>query len=144
MDFGIVSGEIGADGIEIGDSLRRSDAGLQVPQDEINPGDIAGVQDIPAIDLLLVDHGKKDIGICEQESPVELRWSHADDRERMLVDLNDAAHDRAVVLKTGVPAGVADHKVGRAVGTALIGGVEKTAQEGLNAERVEVVASDFK
>src|SRR5580704_1371276 len=62
----------------------------------------------------------------------------------MLIDLNDTAHDAPVVLKTGVPAGVAEHDVWGTVGSSLIGGVEESAKVRLNAQGVEVISADFK
>src|SRR5690242_6223800 len=61
----------------------------------------------------------------------------------MLIELNNASHNLAVVLKAAMPGGVREHHVGSAVGAAFIGGMVETAKKRLNAERVEIVAAHF-
>jgi len=51
----------------------------------------------------------------------------------MLVQLDDAADDAAIILKTSVPVGVAEHDVGSAVWAMLVRGMNEAAEIGLNA-----------
>ena len=57
---------------------------------------------------------------------------HANNRERMLVDLNNTAHHATVILKMGMPIRIAEHDIGGAVRAALIGCMEETAKIRLN------------
>lgn len=61
---------------------------------------------------------------------------------RMLVQSNDAADDRRIVLKMRMPVAVTQHDVGHAVGAMLVGGMEKPAQVRLNPQCVEIVPGD--
>jgi hypothetical protein len=51
----------------------------------------------------------------------------------MLVDLDNAAHNAAIILKVAVPICVTDDEVRRAVRAVLIGTVEEAAKVRLNA-----------
>ena len=51
----------------------------------------------------------------------------------MLVQLNNAAHHAAIILKMAVPIRVGEHDIWSAVGAMLIGSVEETAKIRLNA-----------
>ena len=74
---------------------------------------------------------------------MEIRRRYTDDRERMLVQLNGAAHHAAIILKMAVPIRVAEHDIRSAVRAMLIGAVEETAKIRLNAQYVEVVPARF-
>ena len=91
--------------------------------------------------ILLVDHRHKEVGIEEQQCPVELGRRDAQDGVRMLVHLDDAAHHAAIVLKMTVPIGVGQHQVRCAVRAMLVGDVEEAAEIWLNLHRIEVVPS---
>src|SRR5216683_2482817 len=62
-------------------------------------------------------------------------------RERMLVELNRATHNLAVILKMGVPIRVGQHHVRCAVRAVLVGAVKKTAKVWLNSQCIEVVST---
>ncbi len=72
---------------------------------------------------------------------MEARRRHANDGERVLVELNDAAHHRAIFLKVAVPERPGEHHVWGAIGAMLIGAREKTAQIRVKPEHVEVISS---
>ena len=57
------------------------------------------------------------------------------------VQLNDPAHHARIALKMALPIGIAEHDVGSAVGTVLIGAMEEAAQIRLNSQHVEVVSA---
>ena len=59
----------------------------------------------------------------------------------MLVDFNAAADDAGVAVKIGMPEGVAQNDVGSAVCAFLVGGTEKAAEIGLNAQGIEVISA---
>ena len=61
----------------------------------------------------------------------------------MLVDLDDTAHNAAIVLKMAVPIGVTQHQVRCAVRSMLVGDMEEAAQIRLNLHRIEVIPSDL-
>ena len=65
--------------------------------------------------------GTKKSGEKNNNVPLELRRRDAEDGERMLVHLNDAAHHAAIVLKMAVPIGITEHDVRGAVRAMLIG-----------------------
>src|ERR1700690_539941 len=58
----------------------------------------------------------------------------------MIVEPDNTAHRARVVLKMGMPIGVCEHDIRRAVGAVLIGGMEETAKIRLNPEHVKVVS----
>ena len=60
----------------------------------------------------------------------------------MLVQSNDAADDRRIVLKMRMPVAVTQHDVGHAVGAMLVGGMEKPAHVRLNPQCVEIIPGD--
>src|SRR5215469_11145012 len=98
------------------------------------------VQALP-MHLLLVDDRNEEIRRDEHQCPAKLRRRHANDRERMLVQLDDPAYYIAVILKAAVPVGKAEHQIRRAIRTALIRRAKKAAKIGMNLEHIEVVAS---
>ncbi len=59
----------------------------------------------------------------------------------MFVQLNDAAHYAAVILKMAVPIGVRQNDIRSAVWAMLIRGVNESAKIRLNLEHVEVIPS---
>jgi hypothetical protein len=87
-----------------------------------NPTLGARVQVHFPIDLRRVDDGHKQIGIEEDQGAMKFRRCHTDDGKGMLVQLDDAADDAAIILKTSVPVGVTEHDVGSAVGAMLVQG----------------------
>ena len=101
------------------------------------------VQDIDALNLFLLDHGRPEVGIEEDQGSAEVGRGDAEDGERVLVDLDDAANDVAIVLKMGVPVRPRDHQIRSAVRAVLIGDGEEAAEEGLNVHGLEVVSGDF-
>ena len=56
---------------------------------------------------------------------------YTDDGEGTLVQLHNPAQYTAVPLKVVLPKGVGEHDIGSAVGTTLIGRLEKMAEIGL-------------
>ena len=90
------------------------------------------VQAVPAFYLLLVHHRRKELGREKYQSPAKSWRRDAENGEGMVVQLNDSAHDATFIVKLAVPIRVAEHDVGGAVGTMLVGGVEETAEIGLN------------
>src|SRR5260221_171767 len=140
--FGIRLFQIGADGIQIGDSLCLSDSGLEMSHGHKNPAFAARVELVRPLDLLLVDDGSKETGIEKHESSAEARRRHTDDGVGMLVHLSNAADDAAVILKMSMPIVVAKNDVRSAVGAMLIGGMEETAEVRVNAQHIEVASAD--
>src|SRR5262245_36484720 len=61
----------------------------------------------------------------------------------MLVDQNDPTDHTAIILKMGVPVGVAEHDIGSAVRAMLVGAVEDAAEIRPNAPCFEVVPDGF-
>ena len=131
--FGIGLFEIRANRVQIGNRLRRSDSRLQVSHHHHDPTVPARVQEIYPVYLFLVHHRHEESGRENQYSPAEARRRYTDDSERMLVELNRAAHHAAVILKMRVPIRVGEHHIRGAVHAMLIGGVEETAKIRLNA-----------
>src|SRR5258708_20593843 len=119
--------EGGGEGIQIGDSLCRSDSGVEMSHGHKNPAFAARVELVRPLDLLLVDNGSKETRIEKHESSAEARRRHTDDGVGMLVYLSNAADDAAVILKMSVPIIVAENDVRGAVGAMLIRTVEETA-----------------
>ena len=58
----------------------------------------------------------------------------------MLVELDCASNNTAIVLEACVPIGVAEHEVGRAVRATFVGGVKKSSEKWLQLEHIEVIA----
>ena len=67
---------------------------------------------------------------AKQQRPLKPGRRHADDGERMLVELNYAAHHAAIVLEMAVPIGVAEHDIRSAVRAVLIGAWKKRPRYG--------------
>jgi len=57
----------------------------------------------------------------------------SDDRKGAPVELDHTANDTAIIVTTRVPVRVAEHDIGSAVRTLLIGGVEQTTKIRLDA-----------
>ena len=62
------------------------------------------------------------------------RRRYTEDGERMLVQLDHAAHHAAIILKMAVPIRVAEDDIRSTVGAVLIGGVKEAAKIRLNAQ----------
>src|SRR5580692_7622788 len=90
----------------------------------------AGVQVVHSFYLLLVHERHEETRVEKYQRPVEAGRCHAEDGEGMLVHLNYAADDAAIVLKMRVPIRIAEHDVGGAVWAVLIGSMEEAAEEG--------------
>src|SRR5215470_15710396 len=103
-----------------------------MPHDHKNPTPLPLVQDILPLYLFHVDYRDKKIGREKLQCPAEPGLRNTDDGKRMLVELNDLVHHRAITLKMVLPVPVAEHDVRSAVRSLLIGGVEETAKKGLN------------
>src|SRR5439155_4721435 len=131
--LGIGLFEIGADGVQIGNRLCRSDSRFQMSHGHKDPAVAARVQVIYTLDLLLVHDGHKETRIEEHQGAVEAGRRNANDGKGMLVHLNDAAHHAAIILKMRVPIVVGENDVGSAVRAMLIGSVEETAKMRLEA-----------
>ncbi len=93
----------------------------QPPQDHTIRGSCRLVRKLKALRLLLVDHRHPRIRPDRYLCTVESRRRHAQDRERMLVDLDRAPHHRRIRMEPALPVAVAQHHVGRGVQPALIG-----------------------
>src|ERR1700730_6879078 len=78
-----------------------------------NPTVSARVQAVPPVYLFLVDDRHKEIGRENQYSPAERRRRYPDDGKRMPVELENAAHHAAVILKIAVPISVGEHNIDR-------------------------------
>src|SRR5579871_1649250 len=96
--------------------------------DADDPASASNIERSVAVDLLLVDHRYIEIRHEEQDRAVEVLRRDAEDREGMLVQAYDAAHDAAIALKTALPETVAQDDVRRAIRPALVGGVEEAAE----------------
>jgi hypothetical protein len=82
--------------------------------------------------MFLVNDRHPEIGKDERQSPTEFLRRYAQDGERMLVQLDRAAHYAAVILKMAVPIGVSEHDIRSAVRAALVRCVNETAEIRLN------------
>src|SRR5277367_6838883 len=89
--------------------------------------------------LLLIHDREKEIGRNKQQRALKPRLRYADDRIRMLVDLNDSTHHTAVVVKAAMPEGVGEHQIRGAVRSVLVGGVEESPKIRLKPQHIEVV-----
>ena len=118
--------------VQIGDSLSRSDARLQTSHYRTDPTVSAITQAAPALHLFLVNDRHKEIRRENQNTTAEPGRRHADDRKRMLVELDRAAHHVAVILKMAMPVGVGEHDIRSAVRSVLIGGVDDAPEVRLN------------
>src|SRR5215472_12482120 len=78
--------------------------------------------------LLCIDDRHVKVGIEKHESPMEVRWRYSDNRKRMLVHLDNAAHYTAIAGKLVVPISVAQHDVGSAVWSVLVRLVNQPAK----------------
>lgn len=65
--------------------------------------------------------------------PIKLRGRDADDSKRMFVQLDDAADNASIILKTSVPIRIAEHDIWSAMGAMLIGGMNEPAEIRLKA-----------
>src|SRR5436305_2093050 len=106
-------------------------------EDLIHPSCSTRIQETLPVDLLLIDHGHKEIGRENQQRPVELRWGDTENGERMLVQQDLTAHYAPIVLKMTVPIAVGEHDVRSAVGSVLVGAVEEAAEIRLDSQFVE-------
>src|SRR5215471_15547008 len=111
--------QIGANGVQVGDGLRRSGSGLQVSNRLINPTVSARAQLI----LPVVNYRHKESGMERQEGPVVTRRRYTEDGKGTLVELDCTAHHAAIVLKVGVPKCIGKHHIRSAVRPTLIGWV---------------------
>src|SRR5438552_14725735 len=96
--LGIGFFEIGADGVQIGNRLCRSDSRFQMSHGHKNPAVAARVQVIYALDLLLVHDGHKETRIEKHQGAVEAGRRYTDDGKGLLVDLDNAAYHAAIIL----------------------------------------------
>src|SRR4029077_9165685 len=127
--FGIALFESGANRVQVGNRLRRSDSRLQMPKRLTDPTVSAGVQKIRRVVVFLVDDGYKEIGREDQNSPAESGRRYTDDGKRMLVEMENAADHAAVILKMAVPIRIGKDDIW----SMLIGGVNEPAKIRLNA-----------
>src|SRR5262249_3926663 len=125
--------QIGTDGVQIGSGLCQTDASLHMSEGLKNPALAARVQINLAIDLPRVDDGHIKWCMEAHQGGVKFRWGHTDNGKRMLVELDDTAHDAAIILKMSVPIRVAEDDIRSAVGAMLIGRLNEAAEIGLKA-----------
>src|ERR1700675_2493120 len=90
-----------------------------------NPTVSARVQEIPSIHLFRVHYGHKELGREKQQSPVESRRGYTDDSKRMFVQLDNATHHAAIILKMAVPKRVGEYDIRGAVRAMLVGRVDQ-------------------
>src|SRR5262249_30206146 len=74
--------------LQIADRLSQSYTRLQVSKRLKNPVDVSTCLQTCSVHLLLVDDRHKEIGRDELQRPLKPWPCHADDGERMLVELN--------------------------------------------------------
>src|SRR6185437_14360005 len=141
--FGIGLLQIGANGVQVGSGLRRSNSGFEMSKRFPNPVVSARVQKIRAGYLLLVHQGHKEVRRAKQQGAVKSERRYANDGEGMFIQLNHAAGNAGIIVKMGVPKGVVEDDIGCAVGATLVGGVEKTAQIRVKAKHIEIVPCNF-
>src|SRR6184192_1586233 len=108
-----------------------------------NPAGRAGVEKIGSLDLLRIHDGHKEIGSEKQYSALELRRRYTNDGERILVQLNRAAHHPTIILEMRMPISIRQHDIWGAVCAVLIRAVEEAAYVRLNAQCVEVISAHF-
>src|SRR5580700_2862571 len=114
-----------------------------MPEHHKNATVPALVESAGAFYLLLVDDRDPEVRREQRKVSAKALWGDAEDGEGMLVELNDAAYDAAVILKMRVPVGPGQHDVRCAVGATLVGPMEETSEKGLNSEHIEIIAADF-
>src|SRR5579864_1469572 len=136
--FGIGLFEIRADGTQIGAGLRGGDSRLQMSHHHEQGSMLsARVQIVGAIKLLLIHNRREKVGMEKHQSAVKLGWRHANDRERMLIQLNHTTDHPTVVVKTGMPKLIAEHDIRSAVCAMLVRRMEKAAKIGLDLQGIE-------
>src|SRR5215813_7569437 len=79
-------------GLQVADRLSRSHTLFQVSKRLKNPVDVSTCLQTCSVHLLLVDDRHKEIWRDELQRPLEPWRRHADDGERMLVELDGTAH----------------------------------------------------
>ncbi len=139
---GILRGKFGGDSVQVVGGLLGSDAWLDAA-DDCDGDRGAAMEVVRPFNLFLVDHGDPVVREGETFHAVKRGRCDADDRERMLVELNCGADDGWVCVKCVSPRGVTQNDVGRGVRTMLVCRVEEAACLWLHAEEIEVIASDF-
>src|SRR5215469_13317273 len=95
--------------------------------DAEDPTRAADIEVVLAVNLFFVDDGREEIGSEHEQRPMEGGRCDADDGVGMLVHADDAADDAAVRTEVVLPIRVSKHKIRRAIGTMLIGGMEESA-----------------
>src|SRR5262245_55590959 len=90
-------------------SLGRRNSWLQVSESlKYGTGIAAHVEEILPVHLVLINDRDEKIGRNKQQSSAEALWCHADNRERVLVQLNGPPDYVAIVLETAVPIRIAE------------------------------------
>jgi hypothetical protein len=138
--FGILTGELLRDAIEVRLRLTYGDAGAAAAHD---PGVlvVAIVEEAVALDLLLVPEVGPDVGTDEALGALKARASDTEDDKGLLRDADGAADDVGVGGEVGLPGGVAEDGIGAAIGAVrVIAVMKETAEQRGDAERVEVAA----
>jgi hypothetical protein len=127
-------------GIHVGHGLSGSHSRFQVSHRLEKPMFRRTRVQVRRAHLLLVHDRHKEIRSKEHDRSLELRRRHADDGERVLIELNDAADSAWIVVEPGVPICMGEHNIRSAVGAVLVGCVKQTAKVGVNAQHVEVIS----
>src|SRR5215469_10811129 len=109
-----------------------------------DPGEMrpAPIDWIPSAQLGQVHKRRPQIGRKKQLRAPKARGRNAHDGERMLVDLDSPAHHGAIAVEMSAPVIVAQDNEGYAVLPMLVGTMDKPPKVRLNAQRIEVVATD--
>src|ERR1700677_3203230 len=92
-------------------------------------------------ELRRIDDGSPQIGREKKFGAAEVRRGNPDDGEGILVDAHSPAHYSGVTIKVAVPERIAQNDLGHAVRPMFFGGMDKSAQIGLNAQGIEVIAA---
>ena len=139
IHVGKLPSHLGRDGIQVSFCLGRRDLWLE-------PTDYPGIPGVPlvepciALDSRLHHHGHPDFGPVKELGTVEIRGGHAEHSVRQPVQPNRFANDRGVGSKPRPPSAIAEDGVRVAAGMAVFALVEKTAQDRVDTENIEIVA----
>ena len=115
--------------------------GLQMAD---HPGEMGAalLHRIPSAHLRQVHQGRPQVRREEKLRAAKVGRRNPRNRVGMLVDLHGAAHRGRIAVEVTVPVGVAQHDVGHAVLSMLVGTMEEPAKIRLDAQRIEVIAAD--
>ena len=130
QDVGFQAGLLGGDaGLEAGDEVER-----------LEP--LVGEAVAVGGDLLLHGKGNPEVGGVADGRAQEARFGYADERVVVVGDVDDFAEDAGVRVGVALEPAVAGDGYGARAGGLIVGGEDGAAENGGDAEHVEIAAGD--